>query len=93
MSNKNKLPILKENEVINKTTCFYEHEKRNLTCLKKSCKHWMNVESSNNCSVIKATKGPMSMTDIALMLDQERKDICKTYKSSKNKITKSYLSD
>lgn len=38
------------------TTCFAEHEKRNLSCLNSDCRHHINYEDDLNCVMIAIQK-------------------------------------
>jgi len=79
-----------ENVAIN-TTCFSEHEKRGLTCEKKSCRLWMTAGEYLNCAAVAANKNDEGMTlqQIGDIFGVTRMRICQLEKSSLQKAQSS----
>jgi len=50
------------NEVVVGTTCFAEHEKRNVSCEKKACRQWMQSNCNLNCALIAAKQNEEGLT-------------------------------
>lgn len=77
------------NEVVAGTTCFAEHEKRNLSCKKLSCRQWMSSDEHMNCAVIAANRNEEGLTlqQIGDIFDVTRMRICQLEKASIQKIT------
>jgi hypothetical protein len=67
------------------TTCFAEHEKRSLTCEKKSCRQWIDDGCSLNCTILKA-KEPHTLQEIGDMFGVTRMRICQLEKSILAKV-------
>ena len=73
--------------VLKNTTCFKEHEKRNLTCKKKSCKYWLKHSSSKNCAIIASNTGEFkTLQQIGDMFGLTRMRICQIEKVALSKI-------
>ena len=43
-------------QIVENTTCFNEHQKRDLPCLKSECRHHLNYEEDLNCVLISIQK-------------------------------------
>ena len=54
----------KKKNILQKTTCFKEHEQYQVCCNKNDCKYWLNKEESFNCTMILASKGPCTLQEI-----------------------------
>ena len=39
-------------DVVKNTSCFSEHKKRNLTCLKTECRYYLDYSEDLNCTMI-----------------------------------------
>ena len=48
--------------VIQGTTCFAEHQRLGLTCLKETCRHHHTMPTYLNCSIIAANMDPQGDT-------------------------------
>ena len=80
-----------ENDTKENTTCFYEHQKRMLTCNKKTCKHWNNSSENLNCNIIASNqRGMHTLQQIGDMLNITRMRVCQIEKSVYNKILKKF---
>lgn len=71
------------------TTCFTEHEKRSLSCEKRSCRQWMNSSCYLNCAVIAANRNDDGLTlqQIGDIFDITRMRVCQLEKASLQKIS------
>jgi hypothetical protein len=76
-------------EVVVGTTCFAEHEKRNVTCKKKACRQWMESSCYLNCAVIASNKNDEGMTlqEIGDIFEITRMRVCQLEKASLQKIS------
>lgn len=72
--------MIKE-EVIEGTTCFNEHKKRSISCLKKDCRYWMNSDNNLNCSILASHEGEHTLQQIGDIFDVTRMRICQIEKS------------
>lgn len=75
-------------EVVLGTTCFAEHEKRNVSCKKLACRQWMPSSCHLNCAVIAANMNDEGLTlqQIGDIFDVTRMRICQLEKASIQKI-------
>ena len=73
-------------EVLVGTTCFKEHKESGLPCLNTTCKYWIECEKSNNCTMIAADKGPMTLQEIGDIFGVTRMRICQIEKSVLKKL-------
>ena len=71
------------------TTCFAEHEKRNVACQKKSCRQWVESNCNMNCVIIAANRNDEGMTlqQIGDMFGITRMRICQLEKASLQKLS------
>lgn len=78
-----------ENTVVCGTSCFNEHEKRNLTCMKSGCRMWMNSGEYLNCAVVASNRNDEGMTlqQIGDIFGITRMRICQLEKASLQKIS------
>ena len=79
---------LKKNNsnVVPNTTCFKEHEKFRVNCLKSQCSYWHADENFHNCILIAAKHGPMTLHQIGEMFGVTRMRICQVEKLIFNKL-------
>ena len=62
--------------VLNTSTCYEIHSKHGVNCNRKSCEHWINSSSSNNCVVIGASSGPQTLQDVGNIFGLTRMRMC-----------------
>lgn len=76
------------NEVVVGTTCFAEHEKRNVSCEKKICRQWMQSSCNMNCALIAAKQNEEGLTlqQIGDIFEVTRMRICQLEKASLQKV-------
>ena len=60
--------------------CFDVHERENKQCTNKECRLWIDCNSHNNCTLIAAKTGPMTLQDIGEIFDVTRMRICQLEK-------------
>ena len=76
-------------DIVAGTTCFAEHEKREISCQKKSCRQWMDSTCHMNCAIIAANQNDEGMTlqQIGDIFGITRMRICQLEKASLQKIS------
>tara|TARA_B100000686_G_C16761502_1_gene958982 strand:- start:177 stop:422 length:246 start_codon:yes stop_codon:yes gene_type:complete len=68
--------------------CFKAHEKFNISCKKVNCKHWIDCDSFQNCTLIAAkNNGPMTLQEIGSILGVTRMRICQIEKKVLTKLS------
>lgn len=68
-------------KIIQKTTCFNEHSKRQLECNKAACRNWMPCPSKLNCAVIgAANETEHTLQEIGNIFGVTRMRICQIEK-------------
>lgn len=77
---------MKNEMVIRNTTCFAEHEKNKLNCLKKTCRQWLDNPKSHNCVILAAKNGPLKQEIVGELLDLTRMRVCQIEKTILYKI-------
>ena len=66
--------------------CFEAHSCYKTQCGKKECRQWIDHEDSMNCTLIAATKGPMTLQEIGDIFGVTRMRICQLEKRIIKKI-------
>jgi hypothetical protein len=71
------------------TTCFAEHEKRQVACQKQGCRQWMNSKCHLNCAVIAASMNDEGMTlqQIGDIFNITRMRVCQLEKTSLQRMS------
>ena len=83
--------------ILNNTTCFKEHQAHKTPCHKQACRHWISCDKFQNCSILAANKGPLTLQEIGDIFGVTRMRICQIEKtvikklSNKSKIIDSNL--
>lgn len=72
---KKRLPMFDDN-VVQGTTCFSVHAQFGVDCERRMCRNWLLSESSQNCAVIAAQKGPHTLQSIGELFGLTRMRIC-----------------
>jgi len=84
---------MKQNPPIKNTTCFSEHKSRNIECEKTECRYWINSKQHQNCSLIGAKKGPLTLQEIGDIFSVTRMRICQIEKTILGKVHESLLKE
>ena len=84
---------MNNDSVLKNTTCFKEHEKRKISCRKSSCRYWIDCGKHNNCSLIGAKKGPLTLQEIGDIFKVTRMRICQIEKTILNKVHENLIKD
>ena len=71
---------------VKNTSCFSEHQKLNVSCSKRSCRYWIDCNKFNNCSIIGAKKGPLTLQEIGDIFNVTRMRICQIEKVILDKV-------
>ena len=79
--------------IVNDTTCFDTHKSKNKSCNVKTCRHWHNLEESNNCILNKVSDNleknvDMTLQEIGDIFNITRMRICQIEKNSLKKLKK-----
>ena len=77
---------MEKTKILKNKTCFGEHKRLNLSCSKNSCKYWQEDSSCNNCAIVAAEEGPMTLQQIGDKYNLTRMRICQLEKMALNKI-------
>jgi hypothetical protein len=72
--------------VIEGDTCFSAHMRYGVQCPKTECRYWMPSPSSQNCSLIAASVGGMTLEQIGQIFGLTRMRVCQIEKSIYKKI-------
>ena len=67
-------------------TCFSNCKAKNISCKNKTCRAWFDCKKHNNCSIIAADKGPMTLQNIGDLFKLTRMRICQIEKNAISKI-------
>jgi hypothetical protein len=73
-------------EKINGTTCWKEHQQRELPCQKMECRQWMNCKNKLNCAIVASQDGPRTLQEIGDLHSLTRMRICQIEKEALRKI-------
>ncbi len=60
--------------------CFKIHESENKSCKNKQCRLWIDCKQHNNCTIIAAKEGPMTLQEIGEIFGVTRMRICQLEK-------------
>ncbi len=71
-------------------TCYEAVDKKNIDCMRKSCKQWINYEKGHNCVLVTAQQGPLTLREIGKIYGLTRMRICQIEKNVYQKI-KSFI--
>ena len=67
-------------------TCFSNCESFSVDCKNKHCRAWFESTKYNNCSIIAAEEGPMTLQTIGDLFKLTRMRICQIEKNAIGKI-------
>ena len=80
-----------EMNIIKNDTCFAVHKRLSVTCEKSDCRYWISNCKTQNCSLIAAAKGGMTLEQIGDVFNLTRMRICQIEKSICKKISEQLL--
>lgn len=60
--------------------CFEYCESKQTACQKKVCKYWIELDEKNNCTILAARAGPMTLQEIGEIFGVTRMRICQIEK-------------
>lgn len=90
--NKKRLTVIqsdvKNNRVVDGTTCFTVHAKANVDCQRQRCPHWIPFDEGHNCVHIAARNGPHTLQRIGQIYGLTRMRICQIEKTIFEKVKK-----
>ena len=66
--------------------CFEVHEQAQKECANIKCRYWIECEKNNNCTLIAAKTGPMTLQDIGEIFGVTRMRICQLEKKIVTKL-------
>lgn len=69
------------------TACFRAHKICKRKCDKTDCRYWIEHNSSQNCTLIAAEDGPMTLQQIGEIFGVTRMRICQIEKTILKKLT------
>ena len=68
--------------------CFNFYKSKCINCTKKSCKFWIDSDSTNNCALLSAKEGPKTLQEIGDIFGVTRMRICQIEKKAIGKFNK-----
>ncbi len=81
-----KVNLMTNTKTVVGTSCFAEYKKACLPCPNTSCKYWIDKQALNNCVMIAASEGEMTLQDIGDIFGITRMRVCQIEKSVTRKI-------
>ena len=66
--------------------CFQFHENKRVSCKKEECRYWIDCQDHQNCTLIAAKKGPMTLQEIGSIFGVTRMRICQIEKKILSKV-------
>jgi hypothetical protein len=67
-------------------TCWQANEKKNTPCKNKDCRLWLQCEPKQNCTILAAKGGPLTLQKIGNLHKLTRMRICQVEKEAMRKI-------
>ena len=71
---------------LNETTCWQANEANKTPCLNKKCRLWLKCKDRQNCTIIAAHDGPLTLQEIGNLHELTRMRICQVEKEALRKI-------
>lgn len=73
-------------DVVPGDTCFSAHMRHSIACEKIDCRYWMQNEKTQNCAIIAASAGGMTLEQIGQIFGLTRMRVCQIEKNIYKKI-------
>ena len=70
----------------NETTCWQANEVNDTPCKNKECRLWLECKAKQNCTIIAAKEGPLTLQKIGDLHELTRMRICQVEKEALRKI-------
>lgn len=67
-------------------TCWQTNKDNNTPCENKSCRMWLNCKEKQNCTILVAKDGPLTLQKIGNLHGLTRMRICQVEKEALRKI-------
>jgi len=67
-------------------TCWQANENNKTPCQNKSCRLWLKCKDKQNCTIIAAKEGPLTLQQIGNLHELTRMRICQVEKEAMRKI-------
>jgi DNA-directed RNA polymerase specialized sigma subunit len=67
-------------------TCWQANEKDNTPCKNKECRLWLKCKAKQNCTIIAAQEGSLTLQEIGNLHELTRMRICQVEKEALRKI-------
>lgn len=72
-------------------TCWQANKENNTPCQNKECRLWLKCNEQQNCTIIAAQEGPLTLQQIGNLHELTRMRICQVEKEALRKIRESVL--
>jgi len=70
----------------NETTCWQANSENETPCRNNECRLWLKCKTKQNCTIIAAHSGPMTLQEIGNLHGLTRMRICQVEKEALRKI-------
>jgi hypothetical protein len=70
----------------NETTCWQTNEANDTPCKNKSCRLWLKCKAKQNCTIVAAQEGSLTLQKIGDLHELTRMRICQVEKEALRKI-------
>ena len=67
-------------------TCWQTNERNDTACDNKQCRLWLECKAKQNCTIIAAQGGPLTLQEIGNLHNLTRMRICQVEKEALRKI-------
>lgn len=67
-------------------TCWQANKDNNTPCTNTSCRMWLNCQEKQNCTIVAAKDGPLTLQQIGNLHGLTRMRICQVEKEALRKI-------
>lgn len=72
-------------------TCWETNKENNTPCQNKECRLWLKCNEQQNCTIIAAQEGPLTLQQIGNLHELTRMRICQVEKEALRKIREHVL--